>query len=191
MALEPHGGRIARIVSTRGELEPDEVVLAAGAWLPGLARALRVRVPIQPAKGYSLTYRRPPGFGDSPVMLTEARVGVSPTRSELRFAGTLELAGLDLSIDTRRVEAIRRAARRFLPDLPPLERVETWRGLRPCTPDDLPLIGRTHACANLTLAGGHGTNGLAQGPISGALVAQLLCGEPTELDLAPFSPDRF
>jgi D-amino-acid dehydrogenase len=191
IALERDGPRIARIVATRAELEADEVVLAAGAWLPGLARPLGLRVPIEAAKGYSLTYRRPPGFGDTAVMLTEARIGVSPTRDELRFAGTLELAGLDLGISPRRVEAIRRGALRFFPELPPLDRVETWRGLRPCTPDDLPVIGRTRTIPNLSLAGGHGMSGLAQGPITGALIAQLLCGERPELDLAPFSPDRF
>jgi D-amino-acid dehydrogenase len=191
IGLERQGARITRVVANRGEFVADEVVLAAGAWLPELARLLGVRVPIQAAKGYSLTYRKPKGFGDTPVMLSEARVGVSPTRETLRFAGTLELAGLDLRIQTRRVEAIRRAAQRFLPGLPPLERVETWRGLRPCTPDDLPLLGRSRAASNLSLVGGHGMSGLAQGPISGALLAQLLTGEPTELDLAPFSPDRF
>ncbi len=191
IGFERRGERITRVVATRGEFEADEFVLASGAWVPGLLAPLGLRVPIEAAKGYSLTYRRPSGFGDTPVMLTEARIGVSPTRSELRFAGTLELAGLDLDINARRVEAIRRGARRFFPDLPPLDRVETWRGLRPCTPDDLPVIGRTRAVPNLSLAGGHGMSGLAQGPITGALIAQLLTGEPPELELAPFSPGRF
>jgi D-amino-acid dehydrogenase len=109
----------------------------------------------------------------------------------LRFAGTLELAGLDLSVNLRRVRAIERAAQRFLPGLGALEHVETWRGLRPCTPDDRPVIGRHRAVANLVLATGHGMSGIAQGPITGKLVAQLLAGERPDVDVSTFSPDRF
>jgi D-amino-acid dehydrogenase len=191
LALERDGRGIACARTTRGELRADEYVIAGGAWSPGLVAALGIRVPIQPAKGYSLTYRRPREFGDTPVMLAEAKVGVTPMGDWLRFAGTLELAGLDLSVNLRRVGAIERAAQRFLPGLGALEHLETWRGLRPCTPDDRAVIGRTRAAGNLVLATGHGMSGIAQGPMTGKLVAELLAGEKPSLDLAPFSPDRF
>ena len=190
-SLEVERGRVSRVVATRGEFSCDALVLAGGAWSPELAAPLGLRLPIQPAKGYSLTYRRPEGFGESPIMLSEAKVGVTPWADALRFAGTLELAGLDLRIDPRRVAAIRRAAARYLPSLGELERIETWRGLRPCTPDDLPMIGRVAAIPNLLVAGGHGMSGIAQAPITGEIVASLLAGEPPPLDPAPFSPDRF
>ena len=118
-------------------------------------------------------------------------MGVTPMGSNLRFAGTLELAGLDLSINRRRVRAIQDAAEAYLPSLPSLEVTETWRGLRPLTPDDLPVIGRPSRGRGLVLATGHGMKGMSQGPITGELVAQLITGEPTAFDLTPFSPDRF
>ena len=106
-------------------------------------------------------------------------------------AGTLELAGLDLRVNTRRVRAVEQAARVFLPGLPPSEPIEIWRGLRPLTPDDLPIIGRPAGRTGLVLATGHGMKGMSQGPITGELVAQLLSGERPAIDLRPFSPDRF
>ncbi len=197
LRIERPGGSRSRVIATRGEFACDELVLAGGAWSPGLARQLGLRLPVQPAKGYSVTVRRPDGVGDVPVMLSEAKVGVTPLGSLLRFAGTLELAGLDLSIQQRRVDAILRAVCNYLPGLVPeggiedLERVETWRGLRPLTPDDLPVIGRARALPGVVIATGHGMSGISQGPITGLLVAQLIAGGPSALDLAPFSPDRF
>jgi D-amino-acid dehydrogenase len=191
LALERVGDRIASARTTRGAFEADEFVIAGGAWSPGIVAPLGIRLPVQPAKGYSLTFRRPDAFGETPVMLAEAKVGVTPMGEWLRFAGTLELAGLDLSVNLRRVRAIERAAQRFLPELRALEHVETWRGLRPCTPDDRPVIGHARALRNLVLATGHGMSGIAQGPITGKLVAELLTGQAPSLDLAPFSPSRF
>jgi D-amino-acid dehydrogenase len=189
------GRRLTAVETTRGPLSCDEVVLAAGSWSPGLGRALGVSVPIQAAKGYSVTYQAPPDGPRMPLLAAEARFAVTPMRTEtgrtLRLGGTLELAGLDLSINRRRVDAIRRAARDYvrLPEEPPL--VEIWRGLRPCTPDGLPLVGRPRAWDNLVLAAGHAMIGMSLGPITGHLVAALVAGEKPALDLAPLAPDRF
>lgn len=191
LELEVSGGRVSRVRTTRGDLACGELVLAGGAWSPELVAPLGIELPVQAAKGYSVTYGRPDGFGEVPVMLTEAKVGVTPMGETLRIAGTLELAGLDLSLNRRRVDAIERSLASYLPGLGALEHVETWRGLRPLTPDDLPVIGRPRGVQNLVLATGHGMGGLCQGPITGELVAQLLCGEAPTCDLAPLSPDRF
>ncbi len=86
---------------------------------------------------------------------------------------------------------MREAVARALPSLAAAEPLETWRGLRPLTPDDLPVIGRPHGLTNVVVATGHGMSGMCQGPITGELVAQLVHDETPSLDLAPFSPDRF
>ncbi len=189
--IEWRRGQPTRVATTRGEFTCEDLVLAAGAWSPQVVRSLGFRLPIQPAKGYSITVRRPEEFGLNPVILGEARVGVTPMGELLRFAGTLELAGLDLDVNLRRVRAMERGVRAFLPELPETELVEIWRGLRPLTPDDLPIIGRPARTPSLVLATGHGMKGMSQGPITGELVAQLICGEPPAFDLRPFSPDRF
>jgi len=184
-------GRGVRIETTAGGLHADQLVLAAGAWSPQVAAPLGVRLPVEAAKGYSITIPRPEAFGQQPIMLCEAKVGVTPFGDRLRFAGTLELAGLDLRIRRRRVEAIARAVARVLPETQGAPRLEVWRGLRPCSPDDLPILGRLSRHPSVIVATGHGMSGIAQGPISGRLVAQLATGKPPELPLAPFSPARF
>ncbi|HXX48458.1 MAG TPA: FAD-dependent oxidoreductase [Myxococcota bacterium] len=191
LELQTRGRRIERVVATRGELRAAEVVLAAGAWSPQLAAQLGLRLPVQAAKGYSVTVERPADFGEHPLLLSEAKVAVTPLGEALRFAGTLELAGLDLRVNARRVGAILRAVERFLPGLAASPRIETWRGLRPLTPDDRPILGRPRAFDNLIVATGHGMSGISQGPMTAQLVAELCRGEPPSLPLAPFSPDRF
>ena len=118
-------------------------------------------------------------------------MGVTPMGRFLRLAGTLELGGLDLTINERRVDAIRRRAREYLDGLDALEELEVWRGLRPCSPDGLPFVGRPGAIENLIVATGHAMIGLSLGPITGKLVAELAARQTPSLDLALFSPDRF
>jgi D-amino-acid dehydrogenase len=192
LTLERDGARVARVVTTRGEFTADEFVLAAGAWSPLVAKPLGLRLPVQAAKGYSVTVECPPDFGSLPLLLSEAKVAITPLGGgRLRFAGTLELAGLDLSVNMRRVAAILRAVERFLPGLTDAKLIETWRGLRPLTPDDLPILGRPRACPNLIVATGHGMSGISQGVMTGKLVSELARGERPSLDVTPFSPDRF
>jgi len=185
------GNRIVTVETTRGNFEPDVVILAAGAWVPRLAELLRVAVPIQPAKGYSVTCERPADGPRIPLLLGEAKVAVTPMGDRLRFAGTLELAGLDLSINRRRVAAMMRAARQYVARTDDLPVVEVWRGLRPCTPDGLPIIGRSKRWENLILATGHAMIGVSLGPITGKLVAQLASNQEPIIDVGALVPDRF
>ncbi len=124
-------------------------------------------------------------------MLSEAKVAITPMGPLLRFAGTLELAGLDFSINQRRVQAILRTVREYLFETEALELVEIWRGLRPCTPDGLPIIGRSKSFENLIIATGHGMLGVSLGPITGKLASQLVSNRTPDVDLAGLSPDRF
>jgi D-amino-acid dehydrogenase len=191
LGFETLGERIATVITTRGDFQPEQVVLAAGAWSPSLARPLGLRLPIQAAKGYSITVKSPPTAPTRPLFLAEGRVAVTPMGERLRFSSTLELAGLDMSINRRRVAATRRAVGEYLNGMTDLELIEIWRGLRPATPDSLPIIGRSPSLQNLILATGHGMLGMAHGPITGKLVSQLMAGESPTLDLTPFRVERF
>jgi D-amino-acid dehydrogenase len=192
LGFDNRQGHIAMVRTTRGDIQPQQVVLAAGAWSPGLARALGLHLPIQPAKGYSITMRQlEPGLR-IPLLLGEARVAVTPMGPQLRYAGTLELAGMDFSINRRRVDAITRSAAAYLnSSMASLPLLEIWRGMRPCTPDGLPIIGRASSLQNLIVATGHATVGMALGPITGSLVAQLAAGEKPAMDMVPLRLDRF
>ena len=192
MGFETSQGRITKVYTTRGELHPKQVVLATGSWSPEIARGLNLRIPIQAAKGYSVTVENPPVTPKLPLLFSEARVVVNPLGTALRIAGTLDLAGMDFSFNSRRVDAMRRSSHAYLPGLEDAKVIEIWRGLRPCTPDGLPIIGRSNDFVNLIIAAGHAMLGMSLGPITGKLVSQLLVVEGNiEVDMAPFGVGRF
>ena len=194
LRLLTRGDAVEAVETTRGAFRPRELVLAAGSWSPELARGLGVEAPIQPAKGYSVTVEAPGDMPELPLMLTEARVAMTPMGpGRLRFAGTLELAGMDMSINQRRVDAIMRAVPRYIPHWDPAGfRVhEVWRGLRPCTPDGMALLGRPRRWRNVVMAAGHAMIGLSLGPVTGRIVSQLVAGESPGHDLELLDPDRF
>jgi D-amino-acid dehydrogenase len=182
---------VTAVETTRGVIHPDQVVLATGAWSPGLGAQIGVDLPIQAAKGYSLTWRRPPNGPRLPLLLGEGRAAITPMGETLRIGGTLELAGLDMSINRRRVKALWRAADFYLGSTRGFELLEIWRGLRPCTPDGLPLVGRLQAVPNVTVAAGHAMIGMSLGPVTGKLVSELVGREPTMTDISLLRPERF
>src|SRR5439155_7129502 len=155
------------------------------------AAPLGVCLPLEGGKGYHVDLEPASSDPRIPISLDEAHVIATPLPGRLRLSGTLELAGLDTSISRTRVEAIRRAAARVLALDEDRAELEVWAGLRPCTPDGLPVIGRPYGVEPLVLATGHARKGLSLAPITGRLVAELLAGERLSLDLAPLSPDRF
>ncbi len=187
------GRRLVAAVAGGREFAADEFVLCGGVWSAGLARKLGLAMPMQAGKGYSLTLPQPRHVPECCAILTEARVAVTPLGPRLRFGGTMELAGLSLEINPVRVRGIIHAVQRYYPDFSPADfaDVPPWSGLRPCSPDGLPYLGRTARYTNLTIAAGHAMMGLSLGPISGKLVAALLAGEAPALDLALLSPDRY
>ena len=109
----------------------------------------------------------------------------------LRFAGTLELSGLNTDMDHRRIEAIRRAGGRYLATDLSASPETVWCGMRPLTPDNLPIIGTVDRLSNLIVATGHSMTGVTLGSVTGKLVSQLATGQETVVDPAPFSPKRF
>jgi D-amino-acid dehydrogenase len=191
LGLETSGRRISAVNTTRGTFKPEQVVLAAGAWSALLARELGLRIPVQPAKGYSITVKSPPTCPRLPLALTERKVAVTPMGGLLRFSSTLELAGFDSSINRRRLAATRQGIGEYLSGMTDLEVVEIWRGFRPATPDSLPIIGRSNVVENLILATGHGMLGMTHGPITGQLVSQIIANEPPAIDLTPLRAERF
>jgi D-amino-acid dehydrogenase len=176
-----------------GDIPADEFVLCAGSWSPVVARELGLKLPVQAGKGYSLTLPNPRKLPRIPSILTEARVAVTPMGQRLRFGGTMEIAGINSNISARRVQQIILAVPAYFPEFTPddFAGVAPWCGLRPCSPDGLPYVGRTSAFKNLTIATGHAMMGISLAGITGKLVGQILGGERPEIDLAMLRPDRF
>ncbi len=185
--------KIVAARTARGEIAGDEFVLCGGAWSAELARELRLAVPMQAGKGYSLTLPHPRQLPKLCAIFTEARVAVTPMNGTLRFGGTMEIAGLNERINPRRVAGIIKSVPRYYPDFSPddFASIRPWSGLRPCSPDGLPYLGRTRAYENLCLATGHAMMGLSLGPITGQFIASILSGEKPALDLQLLDPDRY
>ena len=188
-----NGRRIKAVKTHAGDFAADEFVLCGGAWSPSVARELRVRLPMQAGKGYSLTLARPRQLPQICAIFSEARIAVTPMGDTLRFGGTMEIAGLAEGINPRRVQGIIKAVPRYFPDftVEDFAGIQPWSGLRPCSPDGLPYVGRFGAYDNLSTATGHAMMGLSLGPVTGKIMAELLSGECPSFDLALLSPDRF
>ena len=183
----------AAVTSDGRELDADEFVLCGGVWSPLLVRELGLRIPVQAGQGYSLTLAKPRQLPTICATLIEARVAVTPMAGALRFAGTMEIAGRNAAINPVRVRAIIAAATRYFPEIAPSDfaGVAPWRGLRPCSPDGMPYLGRTAKFENLSIATGHAMMGMSLGPITGSIVAEIISGEKPTFDLTQLSPDRF
>ncbi len=187
-------GRLDAVLAGDGEVACDVAVICAGARSRALARAAGDRVPLESERGYHAVIAQP-GIGlRHPIMPSDGKMAVTMTRGGLRIAGQVELAGLDAAPDWRRADILRDYALRTFPNLPrdlPADRVKVWMGHRPSTPDALPVIGPASGCADVVHAFGHGHVGLAAGPVTGRLVADLIAGRAPVISPAPYSPRRF
>jgi D-amino-acid dehydrogenase len=190
IALEPDADGV-RLVTTKGDVVADQVVLAAGAWTPLLTRSLGLPLPIEPAKGYSVDIERPADFPEVALYLGDAWTVLTPLGDRLRLGSSLELAGWDMRIRRNRVQRLRVAGERVMgiPADGPVEQI--WRGPRPVTPDGLPVVGRVPRRERVIVASGHCMLGLSLGPVTGKLVAEIAGGRAPSLDLAPLAPTRF
>lgn len=188
-----NGRGISAIRTASGEFTADEIVIAGGSWSPIMARELSLNLPMQAGKGYSLTLTKPRELPQLCSILTEARVAVTPMGDTLRFGGTMEIAGLNEDINPVRVRGIIKAAVKYFPKFTAEDfaGIQPWRGLRPCSPDGMPYLGRTAKFSNVTVATGHAMMGLSLGPITGRLVSEILSGEKPSFDLTLLNPDRY
>ena len=184
----------------------DAVVLAAGAWSRALAEGAGLPLPLEPRKGQLVRLAAP-----RPGLVRHKVVDGSYLRSVVSGGGGLELStvvettwegdvlvgssrerrGFDTSVDPRVSAAMVARAARLFPRVAALPAAAAWAGLRPWLPDHLPAIGPSRVVPGLWLATGHEGAGVALGPVTGRLVAQLHAGEAPVIDPTPFDPDRF
>ncbi len=186
--FETSGGSCTAVILKSGErIAADHVTIAGGSWSPAVMRRLGLRLLMQGGKGYSFTIPNPTELPRLCSILKEGRVAVTPMGETLRVAGTMEICGNDLSIDRIRLSGIVRAFCRAFPAFSPddFEGLEPWSGLRPCSPDGLPYIGRTPGFANVVVATGHAMLGLSLGPVTGKLVTALAAGQSADHRLDP------
>jgi D-amino-acid dehydrogenase len=186
------GERIAGVVTDRGRLGADAYVLALGSYSPLLLRGVGIKIPVYPAKGYSVTIPIGEHTGAPVVSLIddEFKMVYSRFKGRLRVAGTAEFAGYDASITEVRARFVLVKAMELFPDCGDAARAEFWAGLRPSTPDGVPVIGRTRL-ANLFLNTGHGTLGWTMACGSGRITADLISGKSPDISLSGLGAERF
>jgi D-amino-acid dehydrogenase len=190
LALEPAAGGIGVPLRGAQRITAQRVVVAAGAWSHHLARTMGERIPLETERGYNTTL--PVTAFDLKRQLTFGGHGfvVTPLSCGVRVGGAVELAGLDAPPNFQRSEVLLAKAKRFMPGLTTANGKQ-WMGFRPSLPDTLPAIGPASRDARVTYAFGHGHLGLTQAAATARMVADLMAGRPSTLDLAPFRPQRF
>lgn len=183
----------AALLKGGGEISGDEFVICGGAWSPGVGKKLGLNLPMQAGKGYSVTHPEPPALPSVCSLLNEARVAVTPMGGKLRIGGTMEIVGLDESVNRRRLHGILKSIGGYFPQLAETDfsGLEVWKGLRPCSPDGMPYIGRARGRANVVVATGHSMLGLSLAPVSGEMVADLITGVAMKYDMELLAPDRY
>jgi len=189
--FESANGKITKVKTSAGDFEAEQIVLAAGALTPSVARDLKLNIPIQPARGYSMTVSATKQMPSHALILGERRVAISPMGDLLRFTGRLEVGKYSMKPNSVWIQRIENTAREYLHLDEKLDVKETWAGLRPTTPDGMPIIGRSPKHENLVLATGHAMLGLSLAPGTGQVVAELLNGKDATVNLSPFCMERF
>lgn len=189
-AIRPQaGGRVA-LDADGGERIVDRVVLAAGVWSRALAATFGAHLPLETQRGYHVTLPNPGIAPRLPVAAAEGKFYATPMEGGLRVAGTVEFAGLDAPPDYARARRLLGQVKRLYPDVR-TDDFSEWMGHRPCLPDSLPAIGPWPGAPSVLFAFGHGHNGMTSGPVTGRIVADLIAGRASPIDLAPYRPDRF
>lgn len=188
------GRRLAAIRTDAGDLPADAAVICAGAYSTPLAAGLGDKVPLETERGYHLMIRDPQVMPRIPTADADGKFVAVPMDTGLRFAGTVELAGLDAPPDWRRASILLEQGRRMLPGLGTSyaeERISVWMGHRPSLPDSLPVLGPSSASPDVIYAFGHGHVGMTAAPMTGKIVADLVAGRRQPIDIAPFAAARF
>ncbi|MFM8739680.1 MAG: NAD(P)/FAD-dependent oxidoreductase, partial [Cytophagales bacterium] len=186
-------GKVLAVKTNNGDFRFDEVVMALGSWSGEIGGKLQLSLPMQAGKGYSFTLNDVANNVQIPSIFLEARVAVTPMGNSLRFGGTMEITGVDHRINMNRVKGIVNAIPRYYPEMlvPMPNQENVWHGLRPCSPDGLPYIGRSKKIENLIIATGHSMMGLSLAPATGLLVSEFLDNKKSSMNIELFEPERF
>ncbi|MEO9484832.1 MAG: FAD-dependent oxidoreductase [Ekhidna sp.] len=187
------GNKLTHVNTNKGLFESQKVVVAAGVWSRTLSENLGVHIPLQGGKGYSLTIKKPPLQLKIPSILCERKIAITPMGENLRLAGTMEIAGMDRTINEHRLQGIKDGVNQYLKnfEMDWVENVTPWTGLRPVSPDGMPYIGKCKDWDNLFINTGHAMMGVSLAPISGEVLKDIILKKPVKFNTEILSPDRF
>ena len=189
--FEINGSSIIGVDTVKGRFEADTFILATGAWSPLTAKQLKLDIPVQPGKGYSITMEKPGICPSHPCVFYEKDVVATPWNSAYRLGGTMEFSGYDDYLNPKRLSKLISGAKEYLKEPAGQPVIEQWTGLRPMTFDDLPIIDRAPSQDNLIIATGHGMLGLTLATGTGKIICDMVYNRTPEINITPFGLDRF
>lgn len=179
------------LLTDDGALEADAIVLATGIWSKPLAAGLGDVVPLDTERGYNVSFKGQTQLISRPIAFKDHGFVATALDSGIRIGGAVEFAGLKAPPNHKRTRVLHDSASRFIAGLPAFESGEVWMGFRPSLPDSLPVIGPSRASNRIIYAFGHGHLGMTQSQVTAALVADMIAGRSSTIDLKPFSAQRF
>ncbi len=188
--LKPAKGGVEALVTDQGNIPVDRLVIAAGVWSRPFAARVGVHAPMTSERGYHIEIAEPGVTVQHQVSDAEGRFSATAMEGGLRVTGTSEFSGLNAAPRWARTDALVRLIPTMLPGVK-AERYTRWTGHRPSTPDGRPIVCVAPGHPRVFLAYGHGHWGLMAAPATGQVIADLVAGRPTRIDIAPFSPARF
>lgn len=183
------GGRISAVDTDKGRFECREAVLATGVWSKPLMQKLGLNVPLEAERGYHIVFKGPSQTPNNPMMLASGKFVATAMDQGLRCAGVVEFGGLSEEKSKAPLALLRRKVKQCFPQMV-AESEEEWLGYRPAPSDSLPLIGEVGS-TGVYAAFGHHHVGLTGGAKTGRMVADMIAGQPSNIDLRPYEPDRF
>lgn len=180
-----------RVMTEQGQIEADWAIVALGPWSGDVANKFGYNLPLAVKRGYHMHYAAQDGSRlNQPVLDAEAGYLITPMVRGIRLTTGVELGYRDTNKTPVQLEAVEPLARDVFPLGARVDK-EPWLGCRPCTPDMMPIIGPAPRHGGLWFAFGHAHHGLTLGPVTGRLIAEMLTGQSTVVDPAPFRVDRF
>lgn len=193
--LQSSSGNVQSIVDNQGKTyHCDQYIIAGGVFSDELGKSIGLNLPLQAGKGFSFVTAKTDSLNfKTPLILLEDKIAVTPYADSVRFAGTMMFCGKDLSISSHRVQTMRSAANCVFNGLTLTEdnTVDVWAGLRPCSPDGMPLVGRANTAENVIVATGHGMQGMSLGATTGKVVSDLIDKQRAEIDIHAMRLSRF
>jgi len=189
--FETAHNKIRAVKTVKGRYQADHFIISTGAFTPEFNKQLKLSIPVQPGKGYSITMEKPDRSCEIPCLLYEKNMVVTPWKSGYRLGGTMEFSGFDKTLNKKRLARLLNGAGEYLNTSLENPILEEWAGFRPMTYDDLPIIDRSPDTKNLYIATGHGMLGLTMATGTGKAISDIITKGSAQISLAPFSLDRF
>lgn len=189
--VEVKNNKITAVICNQERIEGDIFLFSSGVWSGTLLNKLGYTLPVQPGKGYSITFTKTNMHFNRPLYFGDTKAGLSPFHNAVRIGGTMEFSGLNNNIDKERIKGIKKAVSMYLKTPLKGENDFEWMGMRSMTPDGLPVLGKVPTTENAFIATGHNMIGIALAPVSGKAIAELILNGETEYNIDAFTPERF